>query len=403
MRCCRHPTSVLAAVLVFAVLAATEDADCSETLARQASMLKSLHATELHRAQTHAHDSTSIPWTLNCTLLPNGGRKYLRNCTGTYREYARQILGDRCFDIKMKVFLSEDMQNYGGGPGPSMIAIANSLDVMGIKTWAFHDTKLHGEIDSGDDTEYEILWAPIWFATERFGPYLTPNTQFSYKTAKNFSLIIGPNVILPGQINAYFYRPGNNHFIFPSRWAAQSHRLKLPEAQLETVRVYPTPTYIDVFQFDPATFCASTPPRPPRSELSEDITTAKCVFYHKYAAHDVVIARNATQLALDSLGMHCKVMEYGHYSMDMFREMICAADFVIISDSTETQGYAESEMMSLDVPLFFVSSGLDTNRVELTVPYFCEECGDFYEPASPFHGTPLKAMSVDIAGKLKSF
>jgi hypothetical protein len=88
----------------------------------------------------------------------------------------------------------------------------------------------------------------------------------------------------------------------------------------------------------------------PRTEFSEDIITAKCVFYHKSIAPTVVIARNATQLVLDSLGIHCKVMEYGQYSMDMFRDMICAADFVVLSDSTETQGYAESEIMALDVP-----------------------------------------------------
>jgi hypothetical protein len=80
----------------------------------------------------------------------------------------------------------------------------------------------------------------------------------------------------------------------------------------------------------------------------------------------------------------------GSYTQEDFARAICPADFVIISDSTETQGYAESEIMSLDVPLFFVDSGLDENRVAMTVPYFCDECGDYYQPAIPYQGSVLQ-------------
>ncbi len=75
-----------------------------------------------------------------------------------------------------------------------MNSLANSLDVMGIKTWKFHDYSLKGEEDAHDTTAYNILWAPIWWSTDHMGPYLHENTPYSYAEDKDhFALVIGPN------------------------------------------------------------------------------------------------------------------------------------------------------------------------------------------------------------------
>eukprot|EP00042_Codosiga_hollandica_P024320 m.101915 g.101915 ORF g.101915 m.101915 type:complete len:184 (-) comp51512_c0_seq5:76-627(-) len=101
----------------------------------------------------------------------------------------------------------------------------------------------------------------------------------------------------------------------------------------------------------------------------------------------------------------CARMIYGDYDAAMFKSMICPVDFVILSDCTETQGYAESEIMSLDVPIFFVNPGPPVPTF-LTVPYMCEECGDYYQPAispSSTNSGAMDAIASDIAERLLDF
>eukprot|EP00922_Rhytidocystis_sp_ex-Travisia-forbesii_P055199 GHVS01081747.1.p1 GENE.GHVS01081747.1~~GHVS01081747.1.p1 ORF type:complete len:550 (-),score=107.13 GHVS01081747.1:230-1645(-) len=227
-------------------------------------------------------------------------------------------------------------------------------------------------------------------------------------------LVIGPNVVLSGE-HIREYIKGRTRVMFPSRWSRDHHFLTSPDRWMESDYVDGLPTPVNTFYFDPKTFCTdqkttttttpttttggyhnqqqegsysttqTSPPSPPstyhRHVPPNNIKNSRCYIYIKGRTQHQIKLRYVLSKVLFTIPLECKHLEYGKYTtQEGFKDAACNSDFIIITDYTETQGYAMQELMSLGVPLFVIQSGDGMEQPRYSVPYFSEECGVIWQP-----------------------
>ena len=87
---------------------------------------------------------------------------------------------------------------------------------------------------------------------------------------------------------------------------------------------------------------------------------------------------------LVSKGLSYRMVEYGGYSEDGFKQLVNGAKFCFLINGTESQGIAVQEIMSMGVPIIAwdIKEWLDqgeTYRVPATsIPYWDERCGEVF-------------------------
>ena len=87
---------------------------------------------------------------------------------------------------------------------------------------------------------------------------------------------------------------------------------------------------------------------------------------------------------LVSNGLSYRMVEYGGYSEDGFKQLVNSAKFCFLINGTESQGIAVQEIMSMGVPIIAwdIKEWLDQGeayRVPATsIPYWDERCGEVF-------------------------
>ena len=106
-----------------------------------------------------------------------------------------------------------------------------------------------------------------------------------------------------------------------------------------------------------------------------------CLIYFKRREQKEL---DAVKQFLDSKNFTYKMVEYGGYGEDGFKQLVNSAKFCFLINGTESQGIAVQEIMSMGVPIISwdIKEWLDQGeayRVPATsIPYWDDRCGEVF-------------------------
>ena len=106
-----------------------------------------------------------------------------------------------------------------------------------------------------------------------------------------------------------------------------------------------------------------------------------CLIYFKRREQKEL---DAVKQFLDNKNLTYKMVEYGGYGEDGFKQLVNSAKFCFLINGTESQGIAVQEIMSMGVPIIAwdIKEWLDQGeayRVPATsIPYWDERCGEVF-------------------------
>ena len=106
-----------------------------------------------------------------------------------------------------------------------------------------------------------------------------------------------------------------------------------------------------------------------------------CLIYFKRRDQSEL---DAVKKFLASNGLSYRMVEYGTYGEDGFKQLVNSAKFCFLINGTESQGIAVQEIMSMGVPIIAwdIKEWLDQGeayRVPATsIPYWDERCGEVF-------------------------
>ena len=106
-----------------------------------------------------------------------------------------------------------------------------------------------------------------------------------------------------------------------------------------------------------------------------------CLIYFKRREQKEL---DAVKQFLDNKNLSYKMVEYGGYGEDGFKQLVNSAKFCFLINGTESQGIAVQEIMSMGVPIIAwdIKEWLDQGeayRVPATsIPYWDERCGEVF-------------------------
>jgi len=109
--------------------------------------------------------------------------------------------------------------------------------------------------------------------------------------------------------------------------------------------------------------------------------TYDCLIYFKRRDQKEL---DAVKQFLDIKNLTYKMVEYGGYGEDGFKQLVNSAKFCFLINGTESQGIAVQEIMSMGVPIIAwdIKEWLDQGeayRVPATsIPYWDERCGEVF-------------------------
>ena len=111
-----------------------------------------------------------------------------------------------------------------------------------------------------------------------------------------------------------------------------------------------------------------------------DITYDCLIYFQRREQKEL----DAVKQFLDSKNLTYKMVEYGRYGEDGFKDLVNQAKFCFLINGTESQGIAVQEIMSMGVPIIAwdIKEWLDQGeayRVPATsIPYWSERCGEVF-------------------------
>ena len=173
--------------------------------------------------------------------------------------------------------------------------------------------------------------------------------------------IIGPQVWMFDGYGQFLIENQNYYkkIIAPSEWVKNKFitKFNLPEDKLA---VWP----VGIEEFDNI------------REVNYD-----CLIYFKRRDQSEL---DAVKKFLVSNGLSYRMVEYGTYGEDGFKQLVNSAKFCFLINGTESQGIAVQEIMSMGVPIIAwdIKEWLDQGeayRVPATsIPYWDERCGEVF-------------------------
>lgn len=172
--------------------------------------------------------------------------------------------------------------------------------------------------------------------------------------------IIGPNICtLPFDSPVVMAAQNYATFIVPSLWVYNLCTTWLPP---EKMKIWPVGIDTDAFP-----------------DVSEEKKHFDCLIYYKNRS---IKDLNFTKKTLTDNNQSFKVITYGEYSEDLFRNLLREARYSLILDNTESQGIAIQEIMSSNLPLlvwdmtYWDHRGAEYTVPATSIPYWSEECGE---------------------------
>jgi len=173
--------------------------------------------------------------------------------------------------------------------------------------------------------------------------------------------VIGPQVWLFDGYGQFLIENQNYYkkIIAPSEWVKNKFitKFNLPEDKLA---VWP----VGIEEFD---------------NIRE--TNYDCLIYFKRRNQSEL---DAVKQFLDNKNLTYKMVEYGGYGEDGFKQLVNSAKFCFLINGTESQGIAVQEIMSMGVPIIAwdIKEWLDQGeayRVPATsIPYWDDRCGEVF-------------------------
>ena len=173
--------------------------------------------------------------------------------------------------------------------------------------------------------------------------------------------IIGPQVWMFDGYGQFLIENQNYYkkIIAPSQWVKDKfiNKFNLPENKLSV-----WPVGIEIFN-------------------NERDITYDCLIYFKRRDQKEL---DAVKQFLDNKNLTYKMVEYGGYGEDKFKNLVNQAKFCFLINGTESQGIAVQEIMSMGVPIIAwdIKEWLDQGeayRVPATsIPYWDERCGEVF-------------------------
>ena len=173
--------------------------------------------------------------------------------------------------------------------------------------------------------------------------------------------IIGPQVWLFDTYGQFLIEHQDYYkkMIAPSQWVKDKfiNKFNLPENKISV-----WPVGIETFN-------------------NERDITYDCLIYFKRREQKEL---DTVKQFLDSKNLTYKMVEYGGYGEDGFKNLVNQAKFCFLINGTESQGIAVQEIMSMGVPIIAwdIKEWLDQGeayRVPATsIPYWDERCGEVF-------------------------
>mgnify|MGYP003322962197 FL=1 len=173
--------------------------------------------------------------------------------------------------------------------------------------------------------------------------------------------IIGPQVWMFDGYGQFLIENQNYYkkIIAPSQWVKDKfiNKFNLPENKISV-----WPVGIETFN-------------------NERDITYDCLIYFKRREQKEL---DAVKQFLDSKNLTYKMVQYGDYGEDGFKNLVNQAKFCFLINGTESQGIAVQEIMSMGVPIIAwdIKEWLDQGeayRVPATsIPYWSERCGEVF-------------------------
>jgi len=173
--------------------------------------------------------------------------------------------------------------------------------------------------------------------------------------------IIGPQVWMFDGYGQFLIENQNYYkkIIAPSQWVKDKfiNKFNLPENKISV-----WPVGIEIFN-------------------NERDITYDCLIYFKRREQKEL---DAVKQFLDNKNLTYKMVEYGGYGEDGFKNLVNQAKFCFLINGTESQGIAVQEIMSMGVPIIAwdIKEWLDQGeayRVPATsIPYWDERCGEVF-------------------------
>ena len=173
--------------------------------------------------------------------------------------------------------------------------------------------------------------------------------------------IIGPQVWMFDGYGQFLIENQNYYkkIIAPSQWVKDKfiNKFNLPENKISV-----WPVGIETFN-------------------NERDITYDCLIYFKRREQKEL---DAVKQFLDIKNLTYKMVEYGGYGEDGFKNLVNQAKFCFLINGTESQGIAVQEIMSMGVPIIAwdIKEWLDQGeayRVPATsIPYWDERCGEVF-------------------------
>ena len=173
--------------------------------------------------------------------------------------------------------------------------------------------------------------------------------------------IIGPQVWLFDTYGQFLIEHQDYYkkMIAPSQWVKDKfiNKFNLPENKLSV-----WPVGIETFN-------------------NERDITYDCLIYFKRREQKEL---DTVKQFLDGKNLTYKMVEYGGYGEDGFKDLVNQAKFCFLINGTESQGIAVQEIMSMGVPIIAwdIKEWLDQGeayRVPATsIPYWDERCGEVF-------------------------
>jgi glycosyltransferase involved in cell wall biosynthesis len=186
-----------------------------------------------------------------------------------------------------------------------------------------------------------------------------------YMHVKNLSGdLVGPNICVLPPDNRVIMEQKYKKCLVPSSWVFKKYSRWLDPAKLAIWAVG-----IDTESFAPS------------NNKSIDFL----VYFKRRDTEDL----NAVCNFLKSKGFTFKIVSYGNYSEEQFKECMNECRYAFLIDRCESQGIAVQEMMSCNLPILVWDVNRWADRGEeyaceaTSIPYFTEQCGVyFYDKAS---------------------
>ena len=188
-----------------------------------------------------------------------------------------------------------------------------------------------------------------------------------YNYSGNIKIIYGPHLSLYPDNRINLIKKQNSIYIQPSEWVINDF-WKKSFPICKDLKMSPLPFGVDTDLFKP-------------DEKKKDKTNVFLYYKRRHPNELEYIEK-----FLNTNNIKYRLFKYGHYSEKEYLEYLNTCKYGIWLDAHESQGFALEEALSMNVPLLvwnvkYMSQEYGSNYSNYeatTIPYWSEECGEYF-------------------------